>query len=773
MTQPKWTDREVRQAAQDTLRFNQYCQVLTNIVHEADTPLTIGVFGPWGSGKTSLMRLVEEATQKQYKAPFTVWFNAWKYDQEEVLWRALVIQVLNAFRPSPGVEAPELTQRLDDLEASLYRTVEREEVGRVTIDWDKLLKGSITGLTHLSLSALPGVGAVLGEMMKKAQQQITGEDLTTIFDAIQRERRKIYREHIRSLEQFQYEFEQLVKEEVIDRDRRLVVFIDDLDRCLPEKAIEVLEALKLFLDVPGCVFFLGADREVIQRGIRVKYKGFLVDSDDPLAAGRRIPITGDNYLEKIVQLPFHLLPLDEARVEAFINQSGVDLPAGCADLFAAGLEANPRKVKRTLNIFRMLYELARIRQAEFKVDDQQVHIKPQLLAKVVVIQSRYPRLYNDLVEYPTLLPDLEQACSELAERVINLATQPEVTLEAAPSATESSTAAQEPLPKTTSADRQTLLEKYLHLRPLQRLLNRGERFADLPLAEVKLYLYLTYTTDESSQAPIDENLPARWLTELLSDDLTKIKSAVAAIQEDAPTAIPLFQRRLLEVLGQQAEKYALNQRFSAGTALALLGDPRDFNETIQIPAGDYPVGPGGQRELVEGFKISRYPVTNLQYQRFLAQNPDHPAPDPWDQTTRACPPEFANHPVTHVSWDDAQAYCRWAGKRLPSAREWEAAAQGKVGRRYPYGDEPLPDAANTIEVDVNSPSPVGMFPAGASPFGLVDMAGNVWEWTSTGQAEYALKGGAWNTPATESACAHTGWQSPNVKGPAIGFRVAE
>ncbi|MBI1879927.1 MAG: hypothetical protein HYR94_17185, partial [Chloroflexi bacterium] len=641
MTPSHWTDREVRQAEQDRLRFGHYCQVLSDIVAEADTPLTVGIFGPWGSGKTSLMRLVEEKLKNAQPAPLTVWFNAWKYDQEEALWRALVIQVLNAFRPAatadsrpqtadrrpqnakpphgtadkdPGSqflpdkppagpsltpEQQKLNQRLDDLEASLYRTVEREEIGGVTIDWEKLLKGSIMGITHLSLSALPGVGAILSKMMEKAQEQITGEDITTIFEAIQRERRKIYREQLRSLEQFQHNFEQLVEDEVIKKERRLVVFIDDLDRCLPEKAIQVLEALKLFLDVPGCLFFLAADREVIQRGIRVKYKDFLIDSDDPVAANRRIPITGDNYLEKIVQLPFHLLPLDEERVEQFVSQSGSELPEGCADLFAAGLEANPRKVKRALNIFRLTYKLAQLRQEEFKVDGRPVQIKPQLLAKVVVIQSRYSPLYNDLVEYPALLPDLERYFAETT-----VETSPK-TGEATPASEAGGTGSGEP----------TLLEKYRHLRPLQRLLSRGERFAGLPLAEVKLYLYLTYTTDESRQPTAVENLLARWWGELLSHDLTKIKSAVAAIQEEdkklAGTSAE-FVQRLRQVLEQTGQAYTPHQRVSAGTALALLGDPRDFDEMVPIPAGKYPLGEAGRLHQVEGFKIAKYPVTHKQ-----------------------------------------------------------------------------------------------------------------------------------------------------------------
>ena len=194
----------------------------------------------------------------------------------------------------------------------------------------------------------------------------------------------------------------------------------------------------------------------------------------------------------------------------------------------------------------------------------------------------------------------------------------------------------------------------------------------------------------------------------------------------------------------------------------------DPNPMVLIPAGVFLMGsderlpdegPEHKVKLPE-YWIDRYEVTNAQYKKFI------------DATQRRSPSHFSNrtypagkgdHPVTEVTWYDAEAYCDWAGKRLPTDQEWEKAARGTDGRMFPWGNEFDINKANTPQRwealnQEGGTMPVGSFPNGESPYGLYDMSGNVWEWTSSwykaypgnkhpsenyGETYKVLKGGSW------------------------------
>jgi serine/threonine-protein kinase len=194
---------------------------------------------------------------------------------------------------------------------------------------------------------------------------------------------------------------------------------------------------------------------------------------------------------------------------------------------------------------------------------------------------------------------------------------------------------------------------------------------------------------------------------------------------------------------------------------------------VYVPAGVLLMGDDKREVYLDEFWIGRTPVTNAQYARFVADT-GHAPPAHWEGKTP--PQEIIDHPVVEVDWYDAAAYAEWAGARLPTEEEWEKAARGTDGREYPWGDQFDSSLCNSSESGINDTTPVGRYsPGGDSPYGVADMAGNVWEWTDSwwdkSQRSRVLRGGSFGVHSRGVRCAYHSGYIPNGRSPDVGFRV--
>jgi hypothetical protein len=373
-----WSDKET---VDDCLGFEAYVETLITVVLEEDmAPVTVGIFGDWGSGKTSLMRMMEQQLTAQGTQIVTVWFNPWQYEGKNEVQTALIHVILDGLKSvrTFGDKASKLFQKL-------LRSVDVLKLG-------KCIMKSI-----LTLS--PDIGGLLDSLsVQENEMAETMQNFNAMFGAF------------------------LDTIEV----SRLVVFVDDLDRCESLLALELFETIQLFLSTPKCAFVIGADSEKIATAIRQRY-----ESDEGTEH------VSKDYLEKVVQIPFRIpqqsptdinvyvqdlivLPHIQPEARSAFRKAMLDARKGNQDINGAasqwltenqktiqtslknvqtetdsilphlntitsGLKGNPRQIKRFLNMYDLRKNLATTNNLE---------IDNALLVKLQVMEYSWPEVFK-------------------------------------------------------------------------------------------------------------------------------------------------------------------------------------------------------------------------------------------------------------------------------------------------------------------------------------------------------------------------------------------
>jgi KAP family P-loop domain len=317
-------------ARHPALGYPGIADALAGIVMESAPRFAIGIFGGWGSGKTTLMEAIEKRLDSARAVPVS--FSAWRYEKEE----HLILPLLDTIRDALVVWGEEQPRNAQASQATA-RTIGR--VMRAIVAGTSVKIG-VPGAIDVSFEANKALEAGRRMSQERAEARVP---------------RSSYHASFRALKQA---FEEFAGPEA---KRRIVVFIDDLDRCLPASALQVLESMKLFFDLDGFVFVVGLDRKIIEYVVDSKY-GLGANGDGEQRLETRV--LGEEYIKKIFQVPYTLAPVDVGQLRAFLDSVYADarLTDAQRDEFVTVVEphlpflvrdgsVNPREVKRYLNAY--------------------------------------------------------------------------------------------------------------------------------------------------------------------------------------------------------------------------------------------------------------------------------------------------------------------------------------------------------------------------------------------------------------------------------------
>jgi hypothetical protein len=438
-----WSDNET---TEDLLGFRVHADLILNVIKdEAVLPTTIGVFGDWGSGKSSILKIVHDElvsgdpdTLKD--DTLVLYFNGWVFEGYDDAKAAILESIVKAFD-----EHKTLGHKVKDQTTKLLKSVQWMRL--VGLGFKNIALPIASAYATGGLSLVADMAQKMGadKFLEKVQGSESEEFLQSIIKKEEDDVSTLVRE-------FRNEFKSMLDKSSI---KRLVIIIDDLDRCAPDRIIENLEAIKLFLNVEKTAFVIGADPRVVRHAIEYRYK---TDKRVDLENTRIV----DDYLEKLIQIPYYLPKLSEPEVETYmsmlicksavsplsfaavlsefhayrikdrysafglsnfqpilqpaeheqVKQNIITIPS-LAPLIAQSLYGNPRQIKRFLNTYTLRKRLAGVAaMSEFN---------DSVLAKLMILEYTELRLFKNLFDWqltqkghPAEIVELEGFCKDVS-----------------------------------------------------------------------------------------------------------------------------------------------------------------------------------------------------------------------------------------------------------------------------------------------------------------------------------------------------------------------
>lgn len=434
-----WPDTET---ADDLLGFQVHVDLIRSVVTNPKMlPTTIGVFGDWGGGKTSIMKMLQrdleadewpdDSSEREALTKVAViYVNTWLFEGYDDAKEALLSSILVAI-----AEHKRLGQKAKEKARELLKSVDWMRVGKLALK--HLAVPTAIALFTGGLGLVPAaIGTSVG--LDALKDKSLGEQATGVAENLELERlRKTHQEPTLEVRAFRDRFGELLK---ASRVTSLVVLLDDLDRCTPDRIVETLEALKLFLNVEHTAYVIGADPRIVRHAIRLRYAERALDNTSDREESDALV---KDYLEKLIQVPYHLPRLSAAEIETYMsllfcqvelsdvnaalclkacaaerqrNRYGTfgyagikkvlddaesQLPpnlgqslafcSAAAPLIADGLKGNPRQVKRFLNALLLRRELARVAHLE--------GIRGDVLVKLMILEYTHDKLFSELYEW--------------------------------------------------------------------------------------------------------------------------------------------------------------------------------------------------------------------------------------------------------------------------------------------------------------------------------------------------------------------------------------